>query len=179
MIVWLNGAFGAGKTTLAAELHRRLPDALAFDPEYVGYLLLKWVPPAPTGDFQDIPLWRTLVAQFAAGLWRSYGRTVITPMTLVNPAYRAEIFDALKAADVPLLHVFLDVPAEVLRTRITDQHILDGTPQSDDTRAFRLGNVERCVAARAELDPDALVLSADLDPPERLADRVVAAVKSC
>jgi uridine kinase len=38
VIVWINGAFGAGKTTLAGELHRRLPDALAFDPEYVGYL---------------------------------------------------------------------------------------------------------------------------------------------
>jgi thymidylate kinase len=179
VLVWINGAFGAGKTTLAGELHRRLPDALAFDPEYVGYVLLKWVPPAPSGDFQDIPLWRTLVAQFATGLWRSYGRTLITPMTLVNPTYRAEIFDALNAADVPLLHVFLDVPADVLRQRIADQEILDGTPQSADTRAFRLGNVERCVAARAGLDSDALVLRADLDPPERLADRVLAAVQSC
>jgi hypothetical protein len=31
MMIWINGAFGAGKTTLAEELHRRLPDALAFD----------------------------------------------------------------------------------------------------------------------------------------------------
>lgn len=28
MIIWINGAFGAGTTTLAEELHRRLPDAL-------------------------------------------------------------------------------------------------------------------------------------------------------
>jgi hypothetical protein len=84
MIVWINGAFGAGKTTLAEELHRRLPDALAFDPEYVGFLLTQWAPPAPSGDFQDIPLWRTLVAEFAVGLAREYGRAVVVPMTLVN-----------------------------------------------------------------------------------------------
>ena len=176
MIVWINGAFGAGKTTLAAELHRRRPDTMAFDPEYVGYLLLKWVPPAASGDFQDIPLWRPLVAQFATGLATAYGVPVITPMTLVNPAYRTEIFDAVRAAGVPLLHVFLEVPADVLRTRITDQDVLDGGPQSDEARAFRLGNVERCVAARADLESDALVLRADLDPPERLAEQVLAAV---
>lgn len=36
MIVWINGAFGAGKTTLVAELHSRWPDALVYDPEQVG-----------------------------------------------------------------------------------------------------------------------------------------------
>jgi Mg-chelatase subunit ChlI len=34
---WINGAFGAGKTTLAEELHRRLPETILYDPEYVGY----------------------------------------------------------------------------------------------------------------------------------------------
>lgn len=68
MIIWINGAFGSGKTALAEELHRRIPDALPFDPEYVGYILIKWAPPADSGDFQDIPLWRKLAAEFAAGL---------------------------------------------------------------------------------------------------------------
>jgi hypothetical protein len=49
-------------------LHRRLPDTLPFDPEYVGYILVRWAPPAPSGDFQDIPLCRKLVAEFAIGL---------------------------------------------------------------------------------------------------------------
>ncbi|MFI9587033.1 hypothetical protein ACIHCQ_35635 [Streptomyces sp. NPDC052236] len=33
MIVWVNGAFGSGKTTLVEELHRRWPAALVYDPE--------------------------------------------------------------------------------------------------------------------------------------------------
>ena len=41
VIIWINGGFGAGKTTLAQELHRRLPDAVVYDPEDVGLML--WV----------------------------------------------------------------------------------------------------------------------------------------
>ena len=67
MIIWINGAFGAGKTTLAEELSRRLSEAVLFDPEYVGYLLRHWVP-VPTGDFQDLPSWRELVIATALSL---------------------------------------------------------------------------------------------------------------
>ena len=35
VIIWINGGFGASKTTLAQELHRRLPDAIVYDPEDV------------------------------------------------------------------------------------------------------------------------------------------------
>jgi hypothetical protein len=36
VIIWINGAFGAGKTALAEELRRRLPDAVLYNPEDVG-----------------------------------------------------------------------------------------------------------------------------------------------
>ena len=39
MIVWLNGAFGAGKTSTAKELLQLLPNARLYDPEHVGFLL--------------------------------------------------------------------------------------------------------------------------------------------
>jgi hypothetical protein len=46
MIVWLNGTFGAGKTTTARELVTRLPDARVFGAEHVGFLL-RQVHPEP------------------------------------------------------------------------------------------------------------------------------------
>ncbi|GAA1042195.1 AAA family ATPase [Virgisporangium ochraceum] len=174
MLIWINGAFGAGKTTLATELKTRLPDALDYDPEYVGYLLTKWVPAPESHDFQDLPLWRRMVAQFALGLWEEYQRPLIVPMTLVNARYRDEIFTALRAAGVPLLHVFLDVPAEEVRRRIVEQDVIDGAPQADDTREFRLRNVDRCVAARADLTADTLVLDGGRHTPSELADLVQA-----
>ena len=59
VIIWINGGFGAGKTTLAEELHRRIPEAVVYDPEDVGLMLRKWIP--SNGDFQHLPSWRELV----------------------------------------------------------------------------------------------------------------------
>ena len=39
MIIMVNGAFGAGKTSVANELLRRLDGAMLFDPEEVGFML--------------------------------------------------------------------------------------------------------------------------------------------
>jgi hypothetical protein len=177
MIIWINGAFGGGKTTLAEELHRRLPDALPFDPEYVGYILIKWAPPADSGDFQDIPLWRRLVAEFAVGLASEYGRPLIVPMTLVDAGYRDEIFGAIAKAGQELLHVFLDVPGPELRRRIEAQVLVEDNTEADaDARRFRLGNVDRCVAARDGLSEDTLMLRGDEFSPAELADLVLKAV---
>ena len=82
VIIWLNGGFGAGKTTLAKELHRRLPDAVVYDPEDVGLMLWKWV--RPDGDFQRLPSWRELVVATALSLRRHHAETLIVPMSL-NP----------------------------------------------------------------------------------------------
>ena len=70
VIIWLNGAFRAGKTTLAEELHRRLPDAVVYNPEDVGLMLWKWMP--PNDDFQDLPSWRELVVATALTLISGY-----------------------------------------------------------------------------------------------------------
>jgi predicted kinase len=177
VLIWINGAFGAGKTTLAEELHRRLPEALAFDPECVGQILREWVPSPETGDFQDIPLWRKLVAEFALGMSADYGRTLIIPMTLVNRAYREEIFGLIDKAGEHLLHVFLEVPPEELRRRIDAQVLVEDNPERDaSARAFRHRNVERCAAARADLPAGTLVLRSDRHTPAQLANIVMDAV---
>jgi hypothetical protein len=177
MIIWINGAFGGGKTALAEELHRRLPDALPFDPEYVGYILIKWAPPADSGDFQDIPLWRKLVADFAVGLAGEYGKPLIVPMTLANASYRDEIFGAISKAGHSVLHVFLDLPAAELHRRIEAQVLIEDNPQADaEARRFRLANVDRCVAARDELPVDTLVLRGDKYSPTELAGQVLEAL---
>lgn len=176
VIIWINGAFGAGKTTLADELLGRLPEALQFDPEYVGYILVKWVPAPDNGDFQDLPLWRKLVTEFALGMAAEYERPLIVPMTLVNPQYQQEIFGPIARAGQHLLHVFLDVPATELHRRIDHRVLVEDNPEQDArARAFGHANVERCVAARDCLPEGTLVLRGDQHSPAELADQVLAA----
>lgn len=78
MIVWLNGTFGAGKTTTARELRTRLPGSRIFDAEHVGFLL-RQVLPEPPGDFQHLPPWRPLVVETATRILRYAGGTLIVP----------------------------------------------------------------------------------------------------
>jgi hypothetical protein len=115
MIIWLNGAFGVGKTTTARELAQRLPGARIFDPEIVGRILRALIA-EQIDDFQDWPAWRTLVAKVALGLCRQDASTVIAPMTLLRQDYATEIFSLLSGGGAPVRHVVLHAdPAELTR----------------------------------------------------------------
>lgn len=175
LIIWLNGAFGSGKTTLTGELHRRLPDAVVFDPEDVGYVLRQAVP-VPTGDFQDLPSWRHLVVEHALALRRFHTATLLVPMTLVNRQYFDEIIGTLREAGEAVIHVFLDVPADVLEARVRDQVLCPEDPGRDErARQFRLKNIERCVAAAQEQPEGTIMLRSGLMDPSQLADSVLVA----
>ena len=174
MIIWINGAFGAGKTTLAEELSRRLPDAVLFDPEYVGYILQRWVT-VPTGDFQDLPSWRELVIATALSLRKHHAATLIVPMTLISDDYLAEILGGLRADGEEIRHVFLDLDPAVLRQRITSRVLVPDDPEHDQqARDFCLGNVDRGIAAAARVPPGTLLLRSDKLTPAELADEVLA-----
>ena len=173
MIVWINGAFGAGKTTLAEELSRRLPDAVLYDPEYVGYMLRRWVP-VPTGDFQDLPSWRELVVATALSLRKHHSGTLIVPMTLINDDYLNEILGGLRSHGEDVLHAFLDLDPDVLRQRITDRVLVPGDPEADQqAREFCLRNADRAAAAAARVPPGTLLLRSDKLTPAELADEVL------
>ena len=44
MIVWINGTFGAGKTSTARELVDLIPQSTLFDPELIGGALCRLLP---------------------------------------------------------------------------------------------------------------------------------------
>jgi len=174
MIIWVNGAFGAGKTTLAEEVSRRLPDAVLFDPEYVGYILQRWVT-VPTGDFQDLPSWRELVIATARSLRKHHAATLIVPMTLINDDYLAEILGGLRAHGEEVLPVFLDLDPAVLRQRITKRVLVPDDPERDQqAREFGLRNLDRGIAAAARVPAGTLLLRSDTLTPPELADEVLA-----
>lgn len=119
MILWLNGSFGAGKTTVAHELQRRLPDAFVYDPENVGYFLRKNAPEVcRTEDFQDVPLWRDFNYETLKWIAGTYPGVVIAPMTLNRQQYFDEIIGRLVRDGVVVHHVILWAGRETLLKRL-------------------------------------------------------------
>ncbi len=173
VIIWLNGGFGAGKTTLAEELHRRLPDAVVYDPEDVGLMLWKWMP--PNGDFQHLPSWRELVVATALSLRRHHADTLIVPMSLIRDAYRAEILGGLADAGEKVLHVFLEVNADVLRQRLNARVTHPDGDWDQAARQVGMTGVDEMVAAAARQPGGTLMLRSDRLTPAELADEVLAA----
>ncbi|MFJ4201008.1 NUDIX domain-containing protein [Streptomyces sviceus] len=122
MIVWINGAFGAGKTTTARELIELIPNSTLFDPEDIGAAVVRLLPPkhlAEVGDFQDLPIWRRLVIDTAAAMLAELGGTLVVPMTLLRQEYRDEIFGGLAARRIAVHHILLAPAETILRERIT------------------------------------------------------------
>ena len=173
VIIWLNGGFGAGKTTLAEELHRRLPEAVLYNPEDVGLMLWKWMP--SNGDFQHLPSWRELVIATAVSLRRHHADTLIVPMSLIRDAYRDEILDGLADAGEQVLHVFLEVDAGVLRDRLNARVTQPGRTWDQAVREIGMTGVDEIVAAAARQPSGTLMLRSDKLTPAELADEVMAA----
>ena len=172
VIIWINGGFGAGKTTLARELHRRLPDAIVYNPEDVGLMLWKQLP--PNGDFQHLPSWRELAVATALSLRRHHAETLIVPMSLIRDAYRAEILGALADAGQEVLHVFLEADPGVLRERLNARVTAPGRPWDQAAREAGMTGVDEMVAAAARQPGGTLMLRSDKLTPAALAGEVLA-----
>ena len=121
MIVWINGAFGAGKTLTAGEIHRRLPDSVVYDPEDVGYALRRGAPRSRKKkypDFRGDPVWRELNFRALTALAASARKVILVPMTLTDPHHYAELIGGLRAEGIDVRHVTLGVSARELRQRL-------------------------------------------------------------
>ncbi|GAB3142269.1 AAA family ATPase [Amycolatopsis stemonae] len=166
MIVWLNGTFGAGKTTTARALAALLA-ARTFDTEFVGYLL-RTAFPEPAGDFQHLPLWRQLVVENTARIHEHAG-TLVIPQTVLVEAYASEIFDGLATRGIAVKHFVLHASPDELRRRI------DG---SEDTvaRQWRLDHIERYGEALPWLRRSATVVDTHEKPAAEVAAEIAAAV---
>ncbi|MGW4195102.1 NUDIX hydrolase [Streptomyces sp. NPDC005004] len=133
-VVWINGAFGAGKTTTARELIELIPNSTLFDPEIIGAELSRLLPAkhlAEVGDFQDLPIWRRLVVDTAAAMLAELGGTLIVPMTLLRQEYRDEIFGGLAARRIAVRHLVLAPAETILRARIAARDVPPDLPDGE------------------------------------------------
>ncbi len=137
MIIWINGAFGSGKTQTAYALQRRIPNSYVYDPEHAGSFIRNNIPlPMRKSDFQDYPLWRKFnydmldyIAQHASG-------PVIVPMTITNRKYYDETVGAL-SKNYEVRHFILYAKKETLLRRLASR--LEGK------RSWAAQQIDRCI----------------------------------
>ncbi len=180
-VVWINGAFGAGKTTTARELVDLIPNSTLFDPEVIGGALPQLLPPkhlAEVGDVQDLPMWRRLVIDTAAAMLAELGGTLVVPMTLLRQEYRDEIFGGLAARRVAVRHVLLAPAETILRERISGREIPPDLPDGEiRTRQWAYDHIETYRAALGSwLTADAHLVDTSALTPYETAVRIAGAV---
>lgn len=152
-VVWINGAFGVGKTTTARLLLQAFPGSVLFDPEEVGALLRPVLQPvAAVRDFQMWSAWRDLVAAtlnaVAHELPDEGPRLVIVPQTITNESYWLQIRAAIDP-QIDVTCVALHVDPNEHRQRVNSD------AEEPGALRWRLENFERFDAAewiRASFD---------------------------
>ncbi|MFD7551092.1 NUDIX domain-containing protein [Streptomyces sp. NPDC059578] len=183
MIVWINGAFGAGKTTTARELIELIPNSTLFDPEAIGGALSQLLPPKrldEVSDYQDLPIWRRLVVDTAAALLAEVGGVLVVPVTLLRQDYRDEIFGALASRRIAVRHLLLAPAETILRERIEQREVPSG-PVDRQTCVRRRSHdhVEPYLAALGSwLTADAHLIDNGRLSPHETAVRIAEAVRS-
>lgn len=161
MIVWINGAFGAGKTSTARELIDLIPNSTLYDPELIGCQLRRLLPQkrlAEVSDYQDLPIWRRLVVDTAAALLSELGGVLVVPMTLLRQEHRDEIFGGLASRRIPVRHVLLRPDETILRERIATREEPDIPDADQRVRQWAYDHIEPYLAALDWIGGDAHVI---------------------
>jgi hypothetical protein len=147
MLIWINGAFGAGKTHTAFELQRRMPAAHVADPELPGFGFQRMLPPAARRDFQDLPQWRSSVIDTLQQADAAHAGPVLVPMTIVRDDYFDEIVGGLRSRGVDVRHYALIASPETLLKRLSTRIAFMRSGLRRETWATQ--QIPRCVAALA------------------------------
>jgi shikimate kinase len=173
VIIWLNGTFGAGKTSTAAELTARLAEARLFDPESVGYMLKANLADLEFTDFQQLPPWRRLVPAVLAEVASLTGQHVIAVQTVLVEAYWAQLRAGLAERSLDVFHVLLHADDAVLAERIKADEAERGACQWRLDHLAEYATARPWMEAAADLVVDSTTLSA-----ADVAQAVAAAVAS-
>jgi hypothetical protein len=146
MILFINGPFGVGKTSVARLLVQKMPHSMLYNPEAIGAVLHRVLGPFwKAADYQDYALWRPLLVGGARLLKTGSTRTLVIPMTV----WRRDLFDlivaGLRRVDPDLSCFRLTASRDVLIDRIASD------TEDRDAYGWRMAHVEVCM--KSSRDP--------------------------
>lgn len=138
MVIWVNGAFGSGKTSTAYELKERLLNTYVYDPEEVGFFIRDNIPAdIKFNDFQDIPMWREFNYSMLKYICNEYKGVIIVPMTIANEYYFNEIVERLRFENININHFTLMATKDTLIQRLRGR--------GDGENSWAEQQIDRCL----------------------------------
>ena len=164
-VLWINGCFSTGKTTVATLLVARLPDAFLLDPEVIGGVLRDRLVPLQVypDDFQDLSLWRTFTREAVVDAAERFDGVVIVPMTVARHEYFDEVV-APVGRRVRLDHFTLTASRETILRRETER--------ADDTGGWAEKTVDWVLPALAD-SRFAVHIDAETQSASEVADDIL------
>ncbi len=118
-VVWINGPYGCGKTTVTSYVAELLPGSLVVDPEDLGHMLWRQLPAElREEEFELEPVWAPLTRMVVEQCARTYRRPLVVPMTIARPPVFEEIIGGLRRAGTDVRHFTLLADRPTIRGRL-------------------------------------------------------------
>ena len=123
MVVWINGPYGVGKSTLAEQLVRDGPKGFVFDAEAVGNAVRDTLPQEMYSGalFEYYPRWFEMCAVLLQDISARYDGILYVPMTLVLPDSFEKFARPLQESGIPVKHILLESNHATVLERILER----------------------------------------------------------
>ncbi len=168
MILWINGPYGVGKSTLAEELRRLKPDSLIFDAEAVGNAVRENMPPDKySAVFEGYPLWFKFCSELLTEISKSFLGDIFVPMTLIYPDSFEKIAAPLRECGIDIRHILLESDYQTVHDRILER--------GEDEDCWCIENIGLCLENQSEFGGVIRIKSVGA-PAKELAKEVLLAI---
>lgn len=120
MILWIDGPYGVGKSTLAEELVKLNKNSFIFDAESVGNAVRDNMPRELFNGyiFENYGLWFKTIEELLKEIVGRYNGDIYVPMTLTKKDSFDKIAIPLKNSGVEVTHLLLEADYENVKNRI-------------------------------------------------------------
>lgn len=143
MILWIDGPYGVGKSTLAEALHGLRPESLVFDAEEVGNAVRDNLPTNTYSEvFEGYPLWFEFCSELLLEISKSFLGDIFIPMTLIYPDSFEKAAAPLREYGIDIRHILLESDYETVRGRILER--------GEDEDCWCIENIGLCLENQAK-----------------------------
>ena len=119
MIIWISGAYGVGKSTLAETLVNKMDHAIIFDAEMVGDAVRENYPDEPYGViYEDYPLWCEFNYMLLKDIHDNFHQDILVPMTLLRQNSYTKIIQRLLDDSIDTKLIILEGSYQCVHDRI-------------------------------------------------------------